>query len=174
MRRIAVDDAESVKRLFSILAVVVFCAAGAPDAAADASADFSWPLSPRPDIAATFDPPEFDWLPGHRGVDLSGTEGQSVLAAGDGVVVHAGLVAGKPVVSIDHSNGLRTTYEPVVASVAAGDRVARGDVVGTLTAGHGACSPACLHWGVRRGREYLDPLRLVRPTPIRLKPFQPS
>ena len=82
-----------------------------------------------------------------------------MLAAGDGVVVFAGMVAGRPVVSIDHAGGLRTTYEPVDPSVGAGQRVARGSPIGTLLAGHAGCPvEACLHWGLRRGETYLDPL----------------
>jgi murein DD-endopeptidase MepM/ murein hydrolase activator NlpD len=94
-----------------------------------------------------------------------------VLAAGDGVVVFAGMVAGRPVVSIDHTNGLRTTYEPVDPSVGAGQEVARGSPIGTLAAGHPGCAAeSCLHWGLRRGETYLDPLALLRPPRIRLLP----
>ena len=87
----------------------------------------------------------------------------------------AGTVAGKPVVSIDHPGGLRTTYEPVRADVTAGRRVARGEPIGAVEAGHPGCpAAACLHWGVRRGREYLDPLALLGGRPIRLKPVAPG
>ncbi|HEY5854498.1 MAG TPA: M23 family metallopeptidase [Aldersonia sp.] len=150
-----------------LLGLLVFAA---PGHAAPAG-EFDWPLRPRPTVVRAFDNPEHDWLPGHRGVDLAGTPGQPVLAAGDGVVVFAGTVAGKPVVSVEHDGGLRTTYEPVEASVVAGRRVAKGSVLGTLAPGHPGCTAAaCLHWGVRRDREYLDPLGLVRAVPIRLKP----
>ena len=110
---------------------------------------------------------------GHRGVDLQGRLGGPVLAAGDGVVVFAGMVAGRPVVSVDHPGGLRTTYEPVDPSVAAGQPVTRGSPIGTLTAGHAGCPVhACLHWGLRRGETYLDPMALLRPTPVRLLPMR--
>jgi murein DD-endopeptidase MepM/ murein hydrolase activator NlpD len=95
----------------------------------------------------------------------------SVLAAGDGTVVFAGMVAGRPVVSIDHGDGLRTTYEPVDPSVSAGQAVARGTPIGTLQIGHAGCPvQACLHWGLRRGDTYLDPLSLLRPARVRLLP----
>src|ERR687893_3182208 len=74
--------------------------------------DYDWPLRPRPAVVRAFDKPAQNWLPGHRGVDLAGAAGQTVLAAGPGTVVFAGSVAGKPVVSIDHPGGFRTTYEP--------------------------------------------------------------
>ncbi|OZC70478.1 peptidase [Rhodococcus sp. 06-462-5] len=132
---------------------------------------FAWPLQPRPQVVTPFDRPEQNWLPGHRGVDLAAREGQSVLAVADGTVVFAGSVAGKPVVSVDHPGGLRSTYEPVLASIAPGARVRRGTVLGSLVSGHESCSSTCLHWGIRRGRDYLDPTALVRASPIRLKPL---
>ena len=95
-----------------------------------------------------------------------------MLAAGDGVVVFAGMVAGRPVVSVDHPGGLRTTYEPVDPAVGAGQAVARGSPLGTLLSGHAGCpAAACLHWGLRRGEEYLDPLLLVEPPRVRLLPL---
>ena len=88
---------------------VISCCVAVGTASADTR--FDWPLAPRPHVERAFDKPAENWLPGHRGVDLGGSAGQSVLAAGDGIVVFAGVVAGKPTVSIDHSGGLRTTYE---------------------------------------------------------------
>ncbi|WP_406280540.1 M23 family metallopeptidase [Nocardia sp. NBC_00881] len=150
-----------------------------PIAAAAPEGRFGWPLQPRPTVLRRFDKPAQDWLPGHRGVDLTGAEGQAVLAAGDGIVVFAGTVADKPVVSIDHAGGLRTTYEPVRAEVPVGRRVARGTRIGALEAGHPGCATTCLHWGARaegdgrRRHEYLDPLGLLHLTPLRLKPVRP-
>jgi murein DD-endopeptidase MepM/ murein hydrolase activator NlpD len=133
--------------------------------------EFGWPLAGFPTVLRRFDAPDHPYGPGHRGVDLGGWDGQPVLSAGDGVVVFAGMVAGRPVISVDHPNGLRTTYEPVVATVSAGQRLARGDIIGTLQAGHPGCrAVACLHWGVRRGQEYLDPLRLLVSGRVRLLP----
>ncbi|UGT64885.1 M23 family metallopeptidase [Nocardia asteroides] len=139
---------------------------------------FDWPLRPRPAVLRVFDNPAHDWLPGHRGVDLGGAPGSPVLAPGDAIVVFAGTVAGRPVVSLRHDGGLRTTYEPVEADVAAGARVTRGSPIGTLTTGHEGCpAPACLHWGARRDPtirnrpQYVDPLGLLRLAPLRLKPL---
>ncbi len=133
---------------------------------------FVWPLDPRPAVGRAFAPPDRNWLPGHRGVDLTAAPGQTVRSAGDGIVVFAGTVAGKPVVSVDHPGGLRTTYEPVIAAVESGRRVFRGDPLGTVEAGHDGCpSTGCLHWGLRRDRDdYLDPLPLVERPVIRLHP----
>ncbi|WP_114561389.1 M23 family metallopeptidase [Desertihabitans aurantiacus] len=117
-----------------------------------------WPLAGAPVVVRPFDLPAERWGAGHRGVDLAGTEGEPVRAAAAGTVAFAGMVAGRPVLSIDHG-GLRTTYEPVRATVTVGARVRAGDPVGVLLAGH--CPPgACLHWGLRQGEEYLDPTLL--------------
>ncbi|QWF82955.1 M23 family metallopeptidase [Amycolatopsis sp. CA-230715] len=163
-------------RLGLAVAIVVFtCAFTLPlRAGAEPEPRFAWPLSPEPSVTRTFEAPADPYGPGHRGVDLAAAEGQQVLAAGVGVVVFAGTVAGRGVVSVDHDGGLRTTYEPVVPAVAAGDQVYRGQPLGTVIAGHPECAVAvCLHWGVRRGEEYLDPLALVMTdTEIRLKPWE--
>jgi len=53
-------------------------------------------------------------------VDLAGAPGQPVYAAGPATVVFAGKLAGRPVVSLAHAGGLRTSYEPVEAAVAVG------------------------------------------------------
>lgn len=148
--------------------------------AAPASADgdrLEWPLRPRPAVMRTFDAPSPNWHPGHRGVDLAGAPGQRVYAAARGTVVFAGDLAGRPVVSVSHPGGLRTSYEPVLASVRAGQRVDTGTVLGELQAGHAGCSAAaCLHWGAMWGpasrADYVDPLGLVASTPIRLKPVR--
>jgi murein DD-endopeptidase MepM/ murein hydrolase activator NlpD len=132
---------------------------------------YAWPLYPTPTVASPFRAPEHAYGPGHRGADLLASVGQAVLAARAGVVVFAGAVGGRGVVSVDHDDGLRTTYEPLQPMVRAGTAVAAGAVLGVLLPGHRTCTPACLHWGVRRNRlEYLDPLVLLRPTRVRLLP----
>jgi len=130
-----------------------------PLAGGAARAVFRPPLDGVLRVTRRFDAPPRPWLPGHRGVDLAGAPGAVVRAAGPGTVVFAGLVVGRPVVSVDHPGGLRTTYEPVVPSVTRGARVDAGDPIGTLAAGHEGCPvAACLHWGLRRGEAYFDPL----------------
>jgi murein DD-endopeptidase MepM/ murein hydrolase activator NlpD len=136
---------------------------------------FDWPLPPPHPVLRPFQPPSTPYGPGHRGVDLGGYLNEPVLAAGDGLVLYAGPLADRSVVSIEHPGGLRTTYEPVQPSVRVGDEVRRGQVIGLLMAGHPGCAavaPAvCLHWGAHRERVYLDPLRLVETGRIRLLPW---
>ena len=130
-----------------------------------------------------FHPPSQDWTSGHRGVDFAAHTGDPVRAIGPGVVAFVGSIAGKPVITIDHLNGrgsagLRSTYEPVVASVAIGQRVSRGEQIGRIASAGGHCAGRCLHLGVRQGSvpstepgpHYLDPLILLRPRAV-LKPI---
>jgi murein DD-endopeptidase MepM/ murein hydrolase activator NlpD len=137
-----------------------------------------WPVTPRPTVTRTFDAPSPNWNRGHRGVDLAGTPGQPVYAAGRGTVVFAGILAGRPLVSIAHAGGLHTSYEPVRATVRRGQVVSSGQLLGELVAGHAGCPvAACLHWGAMWGpasrADYVDPLGLLAETPIRLKPLGP-
>jgi murein DD-endopeptidase MepM/ murein hydrolase activator NlpD len=56
--------------------------------------------------------------------------------------------------------------------VRVGDRVRAGQSIGTVGTGTGHCgSGRCLHLGLRRGREYLDPLLLLGRTSARLRPW---
>lgn len=136
--------------------------------------DAVWPLSPRPEVVADFDPPARDWNAGHRGVDLAGTPGQGVRAAKQGRVTYAGLLAGRGIVVISHGD-TRTTYQPVQASVRVGAMVTTGQRVGVLRAAGSHCWPrTCLHWGLIRGETYLDPLTLVGAGPVRLLPLFPN
>ncbi len=147
----------------------------APPAGAEAQR-LQWPLQPRPAVARTFDAPSPNWQRGHRGVDLAGSAGQTVSAAAAGTVVFAGELAGRPLVSIAHPGGLRTSYEPVEPTVRVGQRVDAGAAIGALRPGHPGCpTAACLHWGAMWGpasrADYVDPLGLLVTTPIRLKPL---
>ena len=123
---------------------------------------WSWPLDGAPTVVRGFELPTEPWLAGHRGVDLRASPGQPVRSAGDGTVTFAGWVGGQPVVAVTHPDGLRTTYQPVLAAVTRGQAVVRGTILGRVSAGGSHCLPlACLHWGLLRASTYLDPLSLV-------------
>lgn len=118
------------------------------------------------------DIPENNWSPGHRGVDLAAAPGERVVASASGQVHFAGVVAGTPLVSVDHGDGMRTTYEPVLASVEVGEQVVGGDVLGVL-ADIDELPPEArreegLSWGARVGERYLDPMGLLAPVRVRL------
>lgn len=185
MRRVALTVGSILVAAAPALVVSIGAAAstlvvsiGAAGAAHADEGRLDWPLRPIPAVTRGFDAPTPDWLPGHRGVDLAGRPGQPVYAAGDGVVVVAGSLAGRPVVSVAHPGGLRTSYEPVRTAVRAGQQVTAGTALGELLAGHSGCpAAACLHWGAMwgpaSGAHYVDPLGLLGSTPIRLKPLRP-
>ncbi|KAA2260744.1 M23 family metallopeptidase [Solihabitans fulvus] len=155
-------------------------------------ARFGWPLRAPHPVLRPFIAPATPFGPGHRGVDLGGAADQEVLAAGDGIALFAGLLVDRPLVSIAHGGGLSTTYEPIEPTVVVGQPVHRGEVIGHLRPGHQGCGAApgrgegpdvrlsggpaaagvCLHWGARRGRDYLDPLRLVAAPHVRLLPVE--
>lgn len=133
-----------------------------------------WPLAGVPRVVRPFDPPTTPFGPGHRGVDLAAEPGATVRTAGAGIVWFAGAVGGRGVVSVHHADGQRTTYEPVHPAVRAGALVAAGTPLGTLAVGHPGCRvsvAACLHWGLRAGSEYRDPLSLLGPGQVRLYPL---
>lgn len=109
------------------------------------------------EVLAGFDPPASPYGPGQRGVRLTAGPGEAVRAARAGEVAFAGPVAGTPWVSVDHGGGLRTSYGPVRPSVAAGQRVAAGEVIGRMADGE----EAGLHWGARMRGAYIDPLALL-------------
>ncbi|SDS03360.1 peptidoglycan DD-metalloendopeptidase family protein [Microlunatus soli] len=120
----------------------------------------AWPLPGGPPVVRGFDPPAEKWGRGHRGVDLAGQPGGPVAAAAAGTVSYAGMLAGRGVLVVDHG-AVRTTYEPVSPTVDVGATVVAGQQIGTLDAGHCGAGRACLHWGLRRGDSYLDPLLLA-------------
>ncbi len=176
-------------RVAAITVIPVLAPAAGPAAApsADAAVDPTpmttelpggagafWLPLPAPAVVLTpFRPPATRYGAGHRGVDLAAPVGARVRAAADGVVIYAGVLADRGVVSVEHAGGLRTTYEPVDALVSVGQVVSRGDLIGTLAAGHATCAPAsCLHLGARLpDRVYLDPMALFGPWRVRLKPW---
>jgi peptidase M23-like protein len=155
-----------IGRAFGLAAVWVLLA-GTGAAAAD-----GWQAPLRPvTVVRSFQPPPTPYAAGHRGVDLGGEPGQTVVAAAAGVISYAGPLAGRDVVVVAHGR-LRTTYEPVKVMVRRGDRVSAGEQIGLLQAGHPGCPVrACLHWGLLRGETYLNPLSTLGKGQVRLLPL---
>jgi murein DD-endopeptidase MepM/ murein hydrolase activator NlpD len=132
----------------------------AGNAAGPAYGTYAWPV--RGPVIRPFEAPEGPYGAGHRGIDIAVPAGTPVLAAADGVVAFAGPVAGGRYVSIDHPDGVRTTYSWLsTILVRAGDPVMRGEPVGTSGLGHPGVDPAHLHVGARYGGTYIDPLLLL-------------
>lgn len=186
VRRAAVAALKVSAAVAALLSVGVIGApaagGGALDGAVRAPLAGAGAVAPRPAayalpvpgaVLVAFRAPDGPYGAGHRGVDLAAAAGATVHAAGAGVVAFAGSVAGRGVVVIRHPDGLSTEYEPLVATVRAGMGIPAGAVLGRLSGSHAACQPAsCLHWGARRGSDYLDPLSLLEPLGVvRLLPW---
>jgi murein DD-endopeptidase MepM/ murein hydrolase activator NlpD len=113
-------------------------------------------------ILRHFEPPPTPYAAGHRGIDMRAPVGTPVLAANDGVVAFAGPVAGSLFVSIDHADGIRTTYSFLSVVVAKkGASVRRGDLVAYSGTGDGSSPDPHLHFGARIGDDYIDPEPLL-------------
>lgn len=126
-----------------------------------------WPLETEPAIVGHYLAPATPYAAGHRGLDLPADLGQSVHAPESGRVSFRGWVVDRPVISIEHAGGWRTSFEPVTSALEEGEAVAAGQVIGTLTADASHCMAPCLHVGLRLNGEYLNPL-------VRLGSLRPS
>jgi murein DD-endopeptidase MepM/ murein hydrolase activator NlpD len=113
-------------------------------------------------ILRHYEPPPTPYAAGHRGIDMAAPVGTPVRAANDGIVAFAGPVAGRLFVSIDHADGIRTTYSFLSAvGVKKGQSVKRGDRVGASGTGDGSSPEPHLHFGARTGGDYIDPEPLL-------------
>lgn len=117
-------------------------------------------------VAQPFVAPRSRYGAGHRGVDFAASPGTPVRAANAGEVTFAGSVAGALHVVIAHGGGLRTSSSFLTTiSVRRGQHVARGQVVGTAGAGTGEHA-GVLHFGLRIGDVYVDPMLLFAPADL--------
>ena len=104
----------------------------------------------------------------HDGIDIAARRGTRVRAAADGFVAYVGRNPWDNgerafVVIIGHAGGYETVYAHLQPQrkVRAGQRVERGDVIGTIgTTGH--TSGPHVHWEVSRGFRSQNPLRAGR------------
>lgn len=85
-----------------------------------------------------------------------------MLSPAAGTVTFAGVVVDRGVVSVLHADGRRTSLEPVAIEVVVGQGVAAGSRLGTVQDAGAHCGArACLHWGLREGDRYVDPLAML-------------
>lgn len=155
--------AASLSLLLSVTIVPAAAGAAAEEpgdpGTAATTQQWEWPVHPfrleRPFVA-----PPHRYGPGHRGIDLAPTTGDDVRAPAAGVVAFVGPVAGRGVLTIDHGDGLVSSFEPVASVLQPGTLVAAGDVVAQLTTG-GHVDAGVLHFGVRLDGEYVNPMLLL-------------
>ncbi len=98
------------------------------------------------------------------GINIKATKGDAVRAADRGVVVYQGNQIGGygNMVLIRHANGYLTAYAHMAKIlVHKGDKVARGQSIGTVGASGNVKSPQ-LHFEIRKGRDAIDPRTLIR------------
>ena len=148
--------------VLSLFAVSPAAAEGAPPAV-----EYQPPVDGP--VVDDFRPPASDYAAGNRGVDFASAPGEPVRAAADGEVVFAGQVGGASHVVVLHADGLRSSLSFLSSvSVRRGDRVLAGDVVGA------AAGP--VHFGIRAGDEYLDPMAFLRggDPEVHLAPLDPE
>ncbi len=108
--------------------------------------------------------PLLGFVRAHQGVDYGAPEGTPVWAVGDGVVTLAGWNGGCGLtVQVRHRNGFESVYCHLSrVHVAAGARVGQRQVVGRVGS-TGLSTGPHLHYAVRQGGAYVNPLRLQVP-----------
>lgn len=132
---------------------------------------WTWPVAGPQVLLHPFDGPSKRWLPGHRGVDLAGWQGSTVRSVEVGVVSYSGEIDGVGIISVLHPGGILSTYQPVLDRLPRGSSVSRGQRLGSLDDQDSHCWPVtCLHLGARVGRDYIDPMLLLRPWEVSLLP----
>jgi hypothetical protein len=140
--------------------------AGAPPALAA----WTWPLAG--EVITPYRNGDDPYAGGqHRGVDIAGPVGASVVAAAGGEVLFAGTAGSSGVtVSIRTAAGLDTSYLHLSSvSVSKGDQLSAGGRVGAVgTTGRRSAERPHLHFGVRVSgtrHDYRDPLAFLPPPP---------
>ncbi|WP_285117149.1 M23 family metallopeptidase [Leifsonia sp. fls2-241-R2A-40a] len=132
-------------------------------AASRAEGTWEWPLAEHR-LTAAYAAPATRYAAGHRGIDLAAVAGSMVGAPAAGVVRFSAVVVDRPVLTLDHGDGVLSSYEPVRSDLPVGAVVARGAVVGTVASG-GHCDGSCIHVGVRVNGEYVSPMRFFGRVP---------
>lgn len=136
--------------------------------------EITWraPIGGQLTVVQAFEKPAAKWSAGHRGVDLALEPQGSVLAPAKGTVVFSGTVVDRQVITIEHPDGRKSSFEPVTAPLPVGSQVSAGDTIAYLApqVQHRA-GDSCLHWGVREpaqgnpkangGMDYINPLLLL-------------
>jgi len=101
-----------------------------------------------------FRPPAHIGGPGNRGLEYGDSDNQIVAAAAAGYVSHAGPVGGRKTITIQHPDGVRTTYTGLLELwVVEGMNIRQGSAIAKASRG--------FHFGARLRDHYLDPQVLL-------------
>ena len=122
----------------------------------DRAGTWAWPVTGVRSILRPFIAPATTYSAGHRGIDIVAPVGSIVVSPAPGIVYFSGVVVDRSVVSIQHPDGVISSFEPVLGGLSEGAVVARGSPIGVVQAGH--CTTACAHVGVRIHGEYVSPM----------------
>jgi murein DD-endopeptidase MepM/ murein hydrolase activator NlpD len=107
----------------------------------------------------------------HYGIDIAAPSGTDVLAPADGVVTLANddMFWEGGLIFIDHGQGFTSAFLHLEGvSVAVGDRVRQGDVIGTVGAG-GRSTGAHLDWRIKWHNRYINPDETLQLDPASLR-----
>ncbi len=105
-------------------------------------------------VVDPFRPPAHIGAPGNRGLEYGNSDNQVVAAAASGYVRFAGPVAGRKAITIQHDDGVRTTYTGLLEIwVATGMMVSQHSAIAVASTG--------FHFGARIEDHYLDPQILI-------------
>jgi murein DD-endopeptidase MepM/ murein hydrolase activator NlpD len=108
----------------------------------------------------------------HRGVDISASYGQPVIAPADGVVSFADFMGGYGrAIELDHGHGMSTRYGHLASyAVVPGQYVRRGDTIGYVGSSGRSTAPH-LHYEVRINDTPVNPHKFLRLTMARSGSF---
>jgi len=102
----------------------------------------------------------------HTGVDWAAPRGTPILAAGNGVIIHAGWKSGYGKrVEIRHANGYVSTYNHMsgfAKGISKGGRVRQGQVIGYIGS-TGLSTGPHLHYEILVNGRFVDPMKIRLP-----------
>lgn len=114
---------------------------------------------------------------GHRGIDYEVDLNQAVFAPADGQVHFVGQVVNRSLISLSHDENTLSSFEPVCSTLAKGQKVSSGDLIGEVCEADSSykqhCQEQfCLHFSTRKNGEYISPMWLLGDLPpSRLLPW---